>query len=38
MAGKENASIICSQSKMLCENQINGENIRLDGYLQARFG
>lgn len=37
MTGKENASVIWTQSKMLCEDQINGENIRLDGYLQASF-
>lgn len=37
MTGKENASIIWTQSKMLCEDQANGENVRLDGYLQASF-
>lgn len=35
MTGKGNAS--WTQSKMLCEDKINGENIRLDGYLQASF-
>lgn len=37
MTGKENATVIWTQSKMLCEDQINGEVVMPDCYLQASF-
>ena len=34
---KENTSVIWTQSKMPCEDQIQGRGVRPDSYLQAKF-